>query len=245
MSAFNFQESLMLKSTLRTSPLVFTLAMAFLSPAAAVDIEISMTNEQLSGSSYTADVLVQHASGITELVPVMLTATGQYDFSIATPGSMYTPPGEATFRLWGPGAGSGNSLPGPGGDGPGPGQLIQCIGGGLSGNTASGAQTQGWQLPGIIIIGSAACIAQRMIAASIAEGHCRNSGGVQSAEYSWCGVAHSVTCRERPFQPTPLPPPGNGGSGGYNGAPPQFFFLGFRTDTAHGIVEVGDVKNAE
>ncbi|MCX7564423.1 hypothetical protein OS176_12925 [Xanthomonadaceae bacterium XH05] len=54
-----------------------SLALAPLSSIMAADITFTVTNEQTSGSTYTADMLVQHASGVTELVPFIATAIGQ------------------------------------------------------------------------------------------------------------------------------------------------------------------------
>lgn len=92
----------MIKRLLIGGSLAFVLAP--LSSAMAADLTFTVTNEQTSGSTYAADLLVQHASGTTELVPFMITATGQYTMTVSTLGTFYTPPGQASFRVWGGGS---------------------------------------------------------------------------------------------------------------------------------------------
>lgn len=226
-------KSLLMGGSLALTPLV---------SAMAADLTFTVTNEQISESTYVADMLVQHASGTIELLPFMVTATGQYHMTISTPGSLYTPPGHASFRFWGDGAGSGNTYQPPGGGGSPPGgQMINGFG---KGNPEDG-QIQ--VLPAIpvgqwLFYLSASCIANRAAAVSIAEFHCRNAGGVHSASYGFCGTTHSVTCQDEisPSQPTP-PFSGGGGGIGYQ----RLTFTGFSSSVPTGVVTVGDVVNEE
>lgn len=227
------------------------LAFAPVSPAVAADLTFSVTNEQVSGETYTADLLVQHASGTTELVPLLLTATGQYDFSIATPGSPYTPPGQASFRVWGPGTGSGNTYSGPGGGGGSapPGQIVHGVGNSLTAARTGDAEIQVWPIGAWIVRAGLVCLSGRITAAGIAEFHCRNSGGLKNFSYGYCGETERVECHQPPTNPpAPVEPnPRNGGSGGgHHGGPlmpPRLIFAGFSTQVPEGVVEVGEVIN--
>jgi hypothetical protein len=226
-----------------------SLALAPLSSIMAADITFTVTNEQTSGSTYTADMLVQHASGVTELVPFIATAIGQYQVRIATPGSLYTPPGQATYRVWGPGAGSGNAYQPPGGGTP-PGEEV-IMGGGdalsIAGFLDEQIQTPVIPIGRYLIVGMMSCHAGRVVAAATSEFHCRNSGGVHSASYGICGGTMRVTCRDDVPPPEPVQTPPSGGCSGCGGGGggTWLVFSPFTSDTPSGTVTVGDIVNEQ